>query len=172
MCLCVLSFCAFSNGLSSLGDWAIERLRPWHVILAHPFTKDPPHRCFLAVPPLRYDVLVCCCSIRIVRRWHHPLSNDFDVFPILNKVSRVGSVSGACCCCFPMSYYFFVPFCSDTTLVPMIYGEAIALAAGSLQLLLVAVLVACGCCCWVAVLRCRVVIEIPDDILGPWNINK
>ena len=31
VCLCVLSFCAFSNGL---GELAIERLRPWHVILA------------------------------------------------------------------------------------------------------------------------------------------
>ena len=57
VCLCVWTFVHLVTVLSSLGESAIERLRPWHVILAHPFTKDPHHTVFLGIPPLRYDVL-------------------------------------------------------------------------------------------------------------------
>ena len=68
--------------------------------------------------PLSYVLGVCYCSIVViivVRLWHHPLSNDVDVFPI-NKVSRVGGPCFRSTLVIPMSYYYSVPFCLDTTL--------------------------------------------------------
>ena len=75
MCVCVCwAFVHLVTVLSSLGELAIERLRPWHVILAHPFTKDPPHRFPRGPDPLRHGCITNPRCYITVRLWHHPLS--------------------------------------------------------------------------------------------------
>ena len=137
VCLCVWAFVHFSNGLSSLGELAIERLRPWHVILAHPFTKDPPHRTS-GSPPFEVRCTRRCYRPTMVPPfvvWCRRLLLFAGIIPNKKYSTSTPLVADARLLLFSRcSYYYSVPFRLDTTLCSwrwMMMLAAPAVAAGS-----------------------------------------
>ena len=142
MYVCVWAFVHFSNGQPV---WANQRLRPWHVILLHPFTKDPPHHHTVPRGPT--------LEVRCTRRYRMSMASPFDVWcrrllllwliPNKNKVSRVGGQCSGDACCFPMFILSFLPSRLDTTLCSWRWMMMLAAPAVAVRLLRLMVAVSC-----------------------------